>query len=54
MEWGENFQVNKQKYTYNEIWSLAATPDGENVITARDNECIISDISKYSVHHNYF
>ena len=47
MEWGPNFKVNKQKMTYNEIWSLALSPDGASITTARDNDCIINDVSKY-------
>ena len=47
MKWGEDFKVEAQKFTYTEIWSLAASPDGQNVLTARDNDCIINDVCKF-------
>ena len=47
VEFEPSFKLNKQKLTYNEIWSLAITPDGKNAITARDNNCIIQDICKF-------
>ena len=46
LEWEPNFVLKKQKFTYNEIWSLAISPDGKKSVTARDNNCIINDIGK--------
>ena len=52
IEWGPNFKVLKEKFTYTEIWSLSITPNGENVITARDNECVITDVCEYLANYN--
>jgi hypothetical protein len=46
MKWGPDFNKLAQKAVYSEIWSLAASPDGQSVITARDNDCVIYDACK--------
>ena len=52
-EYGPDFKMNNQKLTYNEIWSLAITPDGKKAITARNNNCIVSDICKFPSRNMY-
>ena len=47
LEWDKDFKVNKQKFTYIEIWSLAVSPDGQSVMTVRDNDVMINDVCKY-------
>ena len=49
VEWDQNFKVNKHKFTYNAIWSLAASPDGKFVLTVRDNDVMINDICKWNI-----
>lgn len=44
MEWDKDFSINKQKFLYIEIWSLAASPDGKSVMTVRDNDVMINDV----------
>ncbi len=38
-----NFEIDSQKFLYVDIWNLAVSPDGSNVFTAKDNECIVAD-----------
>ena len=47
IEFDQDFQVNKHKFTYNAIWSLAVSPDGKFVLTVRDNDVMINDMCKF-------
>ena len=38
---------NAKKFTYAEVWGLAISKDGLNAFSARDNECMVSDLSKF-------
>ena len=42
----KDFEIKSSKMVYHDIWSLAASPDGKDIITARDNDCVIHDVCK--------
>lgn len=42
-----NFVQDREKITYTEIWSLAVSPNGERVFTARDNTIMVADIGVF-------
>ena len=42
-----NFEIDSQKFLYVDIWSLVVSPDGCNVFTTKDNECIVADFCKF-------
>ena len=44
---GPNFAQTAKKFTYAEVWGLAISKDGLNALSVRDNDCTISDLSKF-------
>ena len=46
MAYKKNFEPKAKKMTYGEVWSMAVDSKGESIFTVRDNDCVVSDLSK--------